>query len=183
MGHPQNRLSIGLRCYDVPCAAPWLLRSEHLGHAPFQTELLRIVQQLVAESPIGVVRLSVCPAPDPFFEIRPANRKAARFFGYAAADDLDLIIGYAQREFVGFGRGSNVVRGATWQEELRWIWDAVVAGGFTQRHYLDANGGVIAWAMKLMVHGEQVVFRNGKREKLFGRAYASESVVTYEPYF
>jgi hypothetical protein len=115
--------------------------------------------------------------------VTPANPKAASFGGYAVATDLDLVVGHGELEFVGFARGSNIVRGASWQEELRWIWGVVVGGGFRQHHYFDSSGRLIAGSGKLVVKGKDLVFRSGRREKLFGRAYTREEVVTYEPYF
>ena len=113
----------------------------------------------------------------------PTNPKAASFTGAAVARDLLLAVGSGDwREFYGFARGGTIVRGATWQEELRWIWQAVVAGGFTQRLYFDSSGRVIGWLTRLPVRSKEVVIRNGRRERLFGRAYTREEIVTYEPY-
>jgi hypothetical protein len=156
---------------DKPASANVVPPSPRPG---FESDLLREVEGLVTSLPKGVARLRVsriaghphCKEPD--FDVRPANPKAARFGGYAIGTDLYLNIGEAGREFIGFARGSNIVSGATWQEELRWIWQAVIAGGFTQRHYLDARGKVIAWAARLMVNGKDVVFRNGRRESYLG---------------
>ena len=98
------------------------------------------------------------------------------------ATDLDLTVGHSWREFYGFARGGTIIPGTTWQEELQWIWEAVVAGRFVERRFLDSRGKVIAWDSKLAVNGKQVVFRNGRREKLFGRAYTTEQTITYDPY-
>jgi hypothetical protein len=141
----------------------------------------------VSDLPPDVARLRIGRVPghpdwpEPYFEVIPANPKAARFAGAAVSSDLDLTIGEAEREFCGFARGGTVVRGASWQQELRWIWEAVVAGGLTQRHYLDSSGKVIGWVGKFVVNGKELVFRNGRRaERLFGRQRLK--TVTYEPY-
>jgi len=154
----------------------------------FERDLIQEVQNLVAELSVGVARLQIGRVPghpewpEPYFEINPSKPTAARFAGVAVASDLDLTIGAAEREFCGFARGGTIIRGATWQEELRWIWQAVVAGGFTQRHYFDSQGKVIGWATKFMVHDKEIAFRNGRRsERLFGKERIK--VVTYEPYF
>src|ERR1700730_18189894 len=159
-----------------PCPAPG-----------FQTDLIKELQTLVASLPVGVARLQIGRVPghpewpEPYFEVLPAKPNAARVRGVAVATDLDLTIGEAQREFVGFARGGNIIRGASWQDELRWIWQAVVAGGLTQRHYLDSRGRGIGWVAKFAVNGSELVFRNGRRtERLFGRERGQ--TITYEPY-
>jgi len=155
----------------------------------FESDSIREVQALVAALASGVARLRVSRIsghpewPQPEFEVLPVNPRAARFGGYAVETDLYLTIGEADREFVGFASGGNIVSGAKWQDELRWIWQAVIAGGFTQRHYLDARGEVIAWYMKLPVAGKDLLFRNGRRERVFGRAYTRLEDVTYEAYY
>jgi hypothetical protein len=153
----------------------------------FQTDFVQELRKLFAELPAGVARLQVGRVPghpewpDPYFEVIPAKPLAAHFTGVAVSRDLDITIGEAQREFIGFARGGNLVRGASWQEELRWIWQAVITGGFTQRHYVDSSGKVIGWLAKFIVNGKEVVFRNGRRsEKLLGPAQVK--IVSYEPY-
>jgi len=154
----------------------------------FETDVLRVMGALVAALPPGVARMRISRVPghpewsEPHFQVTPTNPKAARFDGVAVATDLYLTIGEAWREFCGFARGGTIVRGATWQEEFRWVWQAVIGGGFVERRFLDSRGNVIAWDSKLVVNGKRVVLRNGRREKLFGRAYTREEVVTYEPY-
>lgn len=154
----------------------------------FESALVREVEALVGSLPSGAasLRLGRVPGhpdwPEPHFEVTPANPRAARIDGVAVATDLDLSVGKSSREFCGFARGGTIVRGATWQQDLRWIWEAVVAGGFIERRFLDSQGKVIAWDSKLVVNGKQVVFRNGRREKLFGRAYSKVETVTYEAY-
>lgn len=97
-------------------------------------------------------------------------------------DDLTLIIGEAEREFCGFAHGGTIEHGTSWKQELQWIWQAVVAGGFTQQHYLDAHGSVIGWTAKFLVNSHELIFRNGcAAERLFARKRVE--LVTYEPYF
>jgi hypothetical protein len=154
----------------------------------FEADVMGELEGLVRALPAGTASMLIsrlradARCLEPEFEITPRNPKAARFGGYAVATDLYLTIGEAGREFIGFGRGGKIVRGVPWQEELRWIWQAVIAGGFTQRHYLDSGGKVIAWYSKLIVNGTDLILRNGRREKLFGRAYTSIHDVTYEAY-
>jgi hypothetical protein len=115
----------------------------------FETDVIREVEGLFSALPSGTATLHVgrvpghADWPEPYFEVTPTNSKAARFEGIAVADDLTLIIGEAEREFVGFARGGSIMRGASWQQELRWIWETVLAGGFAQHHYLDSLGKVI----------------------------------------
>jgi hypothetical protein len=96
--------------------------------------------------------------------------------------DLEITIGQASwREFVGFARGDKIVKGATWQPEFRWVWAAVLAGGFTESIYRDPRGDAIGWTTKILVNGEDLIIRNGRKaEKLFGRAKVER--ITYEPY-
>jgi len=153
----------------------------------FETEVLDEMHGLVSALAPGVANLRVGRIPghpdwlEPYFEVTPTNQKAARLEGVAVADDLSLVIGEAEREFPGFARGGSIIRGASWQRELRWIWETVIAGGFTQHHYLDSTGNVIGWSAKLLVNGNELVFRNGRRaERLFGESKVRD--VTYEPY-
>lgn len=153
----------------------------------FESELIGEVEGFVAAIPVGAARLRIGRVkrhpewPEPDFEITPTNPKAARFGGYAVMTDLYLAIGGAEREFCGFAQGGNIISGASWQQELRWIWQAVVAGGFTQRHYLDPRGNVIGAVAKIAVNGKHLVIRNGRRAaRLFGRERVEE--VTFEPY-
>lgn len=153
----------------------------------FETELLQEVQGLVSGLAPGIANLRVGRVPghpdwsEPYFDVTPTNPKAARLEGIAAADDLTLIIGEAEREFPAFARGGSIVHGASWREELRWIWEAVRAGGFTQHHFLDSHGNLIGWSASFLVNGHNLVFRNGRRaERLFGQSKIRN--VTYEPY-
>jgi len=153
----------------------------------FETDIIREAEGLFSALPPGTATLHVgrvpghADWPEPYFEVTPTNSKAARFEGVAMADDLTLIIGEAEREFVGFARGGSLVRGTCWQQELRWIWEAVIAGGFTQYHYLDSLGKVIGWSGKFLVNGQELLFRNGRQsERLFGRKRVRE--ITYERY-
>jgi hypothetical protein len=154
----------------------------------FETDLMRELRCLVADLPVDAARLRVTHVPghpeclEPYFEVIPTNPRAAAFKGVAVKTDLNLTIGAAAwREFVGFARGGTVVKGATWQEEFRWIWLAVVKGGFTEHIYRDSAGKAIGWATKLSVNGTDLIIRNGRRtEKLFGREKLES--ITYEPY-
>ena len=153
----------------------------------FQTDLIRQLEALVGALPEGVAHLSVGRVPrhpewpEPYFEIIPRNPQAASVKGAPVADDLDLTVANSWREFYGFARGGTILPGATWQEELRRIWLAVVAGRLTERLTLDSQGGVIGWDSKLVLNGGELIFRNGRRaERLFGRPILK--TVTYEPY-
>lgn len=162
--------------------------SEPPRHLPdFQSNLVRHLEVFVGALPEGVARLSIGRVPghpewpDPYFEIIPRNPKAAPIKGTAVATDLDLTVGYSWREFYGFARGGTIVPGATWQEELRAIWLAVIAGRLTERLTLDSRGEVIGWDSKLVLNGKELIFRNGRRaERLFARA--KQKTVIYEPY-
>jgi|SRR5271163_902464 hypothetical protein len=153
----------------------------------FEADLIHELEKLVADLPDGTAHLRISRAPghpewaEPYFEVIPTNPRAAAFKGVAVKTDLNLTIGAAAwREFVGFARGGTVVKGATWQEEFRWIWLAVVKGGFTEHIYRDSAGKAIGWATKLSVNGTDLIIRNGRRtEKLFGREKLES--ITYEP--
>jgi hypothetical protein len=155
----------------------------------FSGDFMREMEALMGAMPSGVAQLRIIPSPTrpclelsgAHFEVTPTNPKAARFSGDTLARDLNLTVGEAQREFIGFARGGNFVRGANWKEELRWIWQAVVAGHFTQRHYLNSSGKVIGAACTLQLNGRDIVFRGGARaERLFGKE--NVRTVTYEAY-
>jgi hypothetical protein len=154
----------------------------------FEAGVIRELETLVRGLPPGTAslrigRLRASPGLlEPEFDITPANPKAAPVGGYAMADDLELVIGHAEQEFFRFARGGNIVRGASWQEELRWIWEAVVAGGFAQRHYFNKYGKLIGGYSKILVKGTELVFSATRPQRLFGRAYASVNDVIYEPY-
>ncbi len=165
-------------------------RAKSLGHSPthFVVDVLHEIQALVRTIPEGAARVGTSRIESSLelsgsnFWVTPTRQGAAQFGGYALAKDLTLTIGEAHREFVGFARGRNIAPAADWREELRWIWEAVIAGGLTQRHYLDSTGRVIGWATRFKVNGREMVFRNGRRaEKLFGQQRVR--VVTYESYF
>lgn len=153
----------------------------------FQTDLIRQLQALVVALPEGVAHLSMGRVPghpewpEPYFEIIPRNPRAAPVNGTAVLTDLHLTVGNSWREFYGFARGGTIVRGATWQEELRRIWLSVIAGRLTEQLTLDSHGKVIGWDSKLVLNGKELIFRNGRRaERLFGAARLK--TVTYEPY-
>ena len=153
----------------------------------FETDVIREVERFVSRLPAGaaVLQISRIPNhadwPEPCFQIIPENPKAARFEGIVVKDDLTLIVGEAEREFIGFAKGGNIVPGTLWRQDLLWIWETVIAGGFAQRHYLGSRGQVIGYVMKLPVCNSVLVFRNGRRtERLFGRERAR--TVVYESY-
>jgi len=153
----------------------------------FQTDLVRQLEALVGTLPEGVAHLSIGRVPghpewpEPYFEIMPRNLQAAPMKGNAVATDLHLTVGNSWREFYGFARGGTVMPGATWQEELRSIWLAVIAGQLKEQLTLDSKGEVIGWDSKLELNGAELIFRNGRRaERLFGRPRVK--TVTYEPY-
>ena len=154
----------------------------------FEGEVMQELEGLVRSLPSGTAclkigRLGPEPrSPEPEFDVIPSNPNAAGIGGYAVADDLNLAIGHAEQEFFGFGRGGTVVPGAAWQDELRWIWEVVIAGGFTQCHYFDRHGRIIAGYSKIKVKSTELVFHSGHRERFFGRGYTRVGEVTYEPY-
>jgi hypothetical protein len=98
----------------------------------------------------------------------------------AGHGDLSLTIGEVEREFVAFHKGGTIVRKATWRDELRWIWQAVIAG-FSQRQSLGSDGNVLGGTSVLSVNGKEFIYRGGRSsETLFGkRRYRT---VIYEPY-
>ncbi len=153
----------------------------------FEADVIREMTELFAALPHGTASLRVGRVPnhpdwrEPCFDVIPANPRAARFRGIAVVDDLTLVIGESEREFVAFGRGGTVVRGASWAQEFECIWRAVVAGGFSEHRYLNSSGTVIGWGMRLGINGGELILRNGRRsEHLFGRAMPVK--VAYEPY-
>ncbi len=154
----------------------------------FEADLIRQVGFLVAALPPNTARMTVSRVPghpewaEPYFVVTPTSPKAARFRGVAVMEDLNLTIGdVSWREFPGFAQGGTLVRGATWQEELSWIWQAVTEGGFTEHVYRDSKGKAIGWATKLIVNGKDLVIRNGRKsERPFGRTNVGR--ITYEPY-
>jgi hypothetical protein len=155
----------------------------------FETDLISEIKCLAAQLPTGTARIQVSRVPghpewlEPYFEIIPANSKAARIKGGAIKTDLNLTIGEtAWREFVGFARGGTVVKGFSWQEELRGIWQAVVKGGFTENIYRDSKGKAIGWATRLSLGHTDLIIRNGRTaERLLGPKRVER--ITYEPYF
>ena len=161
----------------VPCPSPG-----------YQTEIVHEMTRLVSSLPPGVASLKVSRVPDhpewpePRFVVIPTNPRAARIEGVAVADDLDLVVGQCQREIFGFGKGGKIGPGCPWTEELRWIWDAVIVGGFVERRYLNSHGQVVGCATRLIVNGQGLVLQSGRRaESLFEKSVVQE--FRYEPYF
>lgn len=154
----------------------------------FESELLQFLKILVADLPSGTATFHVSRVPGhpewprPYFEVIPANSRSASISGIASSGDLYLTIGEVEREFVGFERGENIVHGATWQEELRSIWHAVVTEGISQRQALDSDGKVIGGASRIPISGQEWEFRGGMRTKtLFSKS--RYRTVLYEPYY
>jgi len=161
--------------------------NSHQGLSGFQTELVRQLEGLVKALPNDVARLSVGHVPghpdwpEPYFEVIPANPRAATFKGVAVGTDLDLTVGHSWREFYGFARGGTIIRGARWEDEFRSIWLAVVAGRLKERLSLDSRRNVSGWDSRLSLDDKELVFRNGRRtEKLLGKE--TVEIVTYESY-
>jgi hypothetical protein len=153
----------------------------------FESELIQELTTLFSQLATGTATLHVGRSPmhpewpEPFFTVVPANPKAARLSGAAVVTDLNLTIAEVECELIGFAQGGTPVAGATWQEELRWIWDAVVKGGFLQRQSVDAKGKVIGGASRILINGKEWHFRGGRKaEKLFGKP--KYRTVLYEPY-
>jgi len=153
-----------------------------------ETDIIGELRNLASSLPEGVASLRISRIKghpewaEPAFEVTPTNRKAARVGGYAVADDLYLTVGEAEREFVGFAKGGNIQKRINWQTELRWIWEAVISGEITQKHYFDSTGRIIGWATRFQVHGTEIVFRNGRRSPGFFR-HEIVKIVAYEPYY
>jgi hypothetical protein len=166
---------------DTTVDSPYPLRG-------FEADLIHELEELVADLPAGTAHLRLSRVPghpewlEPCFAVVPMNPRAAPFKGVVVITDLNLTIGEAAwHEFIGFARGGTLVRGATWQDEFRWIWLAVVRGGFTEHIYRDSKGKAIGWATKLSVNGKDLIIRNGRRtERLFGRK--NLEMINYEPY-
>jgi hypothetical protein len=154
----------------------------------FESDIISAVKAFVARLPTGTAELTVSRVPshaewpEPHFAVTPRNPKAAPFAGTAVVTDLNLTVGHSWREFYGFARGGTVMPRATWQDELRLILEAIIAGQFTECLSLDATGAVVAWDSKLIVDGKEVVFRNGRRRKLGAHDEPRGETVTYESY-
>jgi hypothetical protein len=153
----------------------------------FETEVLQLVAILIADLPPGTAELHVSRVPGhpewprPYFEVLPTNPRSAAIRGIASSGDLYLTIGEVEREFVGFDTGENIASGATWQEELRAIWNVVTQGGFPQRQSLGVDGEVLGGASRFLIDGREWDFRGGKRAKtLFSKP--RYKTVVYEPY-
>jgi hypothetical protein len=152
----------------------------------FETEVIQELKTLVAELPPGVLTFRVSRVPrhpewtEPYFEIIPANPRSALLSGMAIHGDLFLTIGEVEREFIAFHKGGTIVRKAAWRDELRWIWQAVIAG-FSQRQSLGSDGSVLGGASVFSINGKEFVYSGGRwAESLFAkRKYRT---VIYEPY-
>lgn len=170
-----------------------LLKSQSGQEAPnprtgFESKVISEIRRLFYELPAGAAQLRITRVPnhpeytEPYFELVPSNPKSATFKGVAVLSDLNLTVGHSWREFYGFSRGGTIVRGATWEQELTWIWRAVVAGCLTERLYFNSRGDVIGWFSTLIVNDERVIFRNGRRyERIFAKRRTA--LATYEPFF
>src|SRR5258707_8063671 len=143
------------------------------GKAPspvpgLETEIIALLQQLSKQLPTGAAKLLLSRVPghpewpNPYFEVRPRNLRAAPFSGVIVETDLNLTIGkFAAREFPGFARGATIVKGLTAEEEFRSIWRAVTTGGFTEEVYYDRRGTVTKARAKILVENIELTFGYG----------------------
>lgn len=102
--------------------------------------IVRLLREWFLELPPGVAQLRIgrvpghAEWPNPYFELTPSDQRAARFRGTVVESDLSLTVGQrASREFNGFARGGTILKGRSPEEEFRSIWDAIIAGGFTEK--------------------------------------------------
>lgn len=86
----------------------------------FEAELVEELRLLIAVLPEGSASLCLLPEnPEwscPYFEVMPANDRAAKLIVGAVLDDIHLTIGEVEREFIGFRRGGIIVPGGSWYE-------------------------------------------------------------------
>jgi hypothetical protein len=153
-----------------------------------ETKIIALLQQLFKQLPTGAAELLLSRVPghpewpNPYFEVRPRNARAARFSGVIIETDLDLTIGkFATREFPGFARGGTLVKGLTAEEEFQSIWRTVTAGGFAEQVYYDRHGKVAKTTATILVENIALTFGygGGFMSNLIKR---KKETVLYEPY-
>ena len=170
-----------------------LMRQSPAGPAPapvpgLETAILRVVQESFLELPKGVAQLKVgrvpghADWPNPYFELTPGNPNAATFRGTVVESDLNLTVGQrATREFVGFARGGTILRGRSPEEEFRSIWDAVIAGGFTEelRYWRQR---ILASRAKIRLSDIELEFGYAEWAVLHFLLKCEKRAILYEPY-
>lgn len=156
--------------------------SQAFSEAKVRDEL----QRLVAGLPRGAA--SFCQLPEEpewscrYYEVKPSNDGAARIVVGVVLNDIHLTIGEVECELIGFGRGGTIVPEGGWLDDLRWIWQVVTAGGFSQRQYFDSKGNVIGGASVLRLNDIDYDFRCGRTaETVFGKRKFRD--VLFEPYY
>jgi hypothetical protein len=167
-----------------------MVLSQELRSAPspapgLEKNITASVQDLFAELTPGAAQLKIerVPGhpewPNPYFEVRPANPKAASIRGAIIESDLDLTIGQrASREFIGFARGGTILQGHGPKEEFRSIWQAVISGDFEERLYY--RGGKISAAKAILrVANAEVIFAYAG---VLSTLMAKKETVRYEAY-
>lgn len=105
-----------------------------------EATIVGLLQELFLQLSPGVAQLKIgrvpghAEWPNPYFELTPSNPRAAPLHGTVVESDLNLTIGqHATREFYGFARGGTILKGHSPEQEFRSIWNAIVAGGFTEK--------------------------------------------------
>ncbi len=169
----------------------FLMQNQRIPPSPIpglETKIVALIQQLVADLPTGAAELSLQRVPghpewpNPYFAVSPRNPKAAAFKGVVVENDLELTIGkFAAREFPGFARGAAILKGLGPEEEFRWIWQSVIAGGFTEDVYYNRRGKMVAAISKVPVENVVLTFSYGGRlvSSLVNR---KKETVVYERY-
>lgn len=157
-------------------------REEILRHSfwpTFMREVESLGNDLLRNARLETTRKDIMGAPG--FKVFPNNENAAPFSGYLEVYDLNLKIGrFARYEIYGFGRGGKVISRMSWQKELRWIWEAIMAGGFREHLIYDSDGKVVSSIVRISVPGRNMVFAYGG---LISRLRGGiEKTITYEPY-
>jgi hypothetical protein len=159
-----------------------------LAVSPLEKEIMASLEALTHSIPPGTAEITVSRVPgheewhNPYFEIVPTNPLAARICGWAANEDLDITLGEAgHREFIGFGRGGTVVRGARPRQEFEAICRAVMKGGFTERLAFTSRGKLLYSEATINVEGELVAFGISPWLGIRWRSHTSRDR-TYEGY-
>jgi len=167
------------------------MQGEQIPPSPIpglETEIVALIQQLVADLPAGTAELVLQRVPghpewpNPYFAVTPRNPRAAAFKGVVVENDLDLTIGkFAAREFAGFARGATILKGRTPEEEFRSIWHTVMSGGFNEEVYYDRRGRLVTASAKIRVENIQLTFSYGSRF-ISNLVKRKRQTVLYEPY-